>query len=49
VTADGRYLGTVRGLRLPAAISATGRAAFLERDGDDVERVVVRQLPAGWF
>lgn len=49
VTADGRYLGTVRGLRLPAAISASGRAVFLERDGDDVERVVVRQLPAGWF
>ncbi|HEU4562719.1 MAG TPA: 6-bladed beta-propeller [Longimicrobium sp.] len=49
VTADGRYLGTVTGIRLPTAISATGRAAWLERDEDDVERVVVRQLPAGWF
>ncbi|HET7460719.1 MAG TPA: hypothetical protein VFJ82_05710, partial [Longimicrobium sp.] len=49
VTADGRYLGTVRGLKLPAAVSATGRAAWLERDEDDVEHVIVRQLPAGWF
>lgn len=49
VTADGRYLGTLNGTRLPAAISATGRAAYLERDADDVERVIVRQLPAGWY
>jgi hypothetical protein len=49
VTADGRYLGTVTGVRLPAAVSATGRAAWLERDDDDVEHVVVRQLPAGWY
>ncbi len=49
VTADGRYLGTVTGVKLPAAVSATGRAAYLERDGDDVEHVVVRQLPAGWY
>lgn len=49
VTADGRYLGTVTGIKLPAAVSATGRAAWLERDDDDVEHVVVRQLPAGWY
>ncbi|HYH83367.1 MAG TPA: 6-bladed beta-propeller [Longimicrobium sp.] len=49
VTADGRYLGTVSGIKLPISISATGRAAYLERDEDDVERIVVRQLPAGWF
>jgi hypothetical protein len=46
---SGQYLGTVTGLRLPEAISATGRAVWLERDEDDVERVVVRQLPPGWF
>lgn len=49
VTADGRYLGTVTGIKLPAAISATGRAVYLERDEDDVEHVVVRQLPPGWY
>ena len=49
LTPDGRYLGTLNGTKLPAAISATGRAAYLERDEDDVERVVVRQLPAGWY
>jgi len=49
LTADGRYLGTVRGLKLPVSVSASGRAAWLERDEDEVERVVVRQLPAGWY
>jgi 6-bladed beta-propeller len=49
VTVDGRYLGTLNGTKLPAAISATGRAAYLERDADDVERVIVRQLPRGWY
>lgn len=49
LTPDGRYLGTLRGTPLPAAVSATGRAAYLERDTDDVERVVVRQLPPGWY
>lgn len=48
LTADGQYLGTISDQRLPAAISASGRAAYLERDDMDVERVVVRQLPAGW-
>ncbi|HEX6748892.1 MAG TPA: 6-bladed beta-propeller [Longimicrobium sp.] len=49
VTPDGRYLGTLNGTKLPVAISATGRAVYLERDADDVERVIVRQLPAGWY
>ena len=49
LTPDGRYLGTLNGTKLPVAISATGRAVYLERDDDDVERVVVRQLPTGWY
>lgn len=49
LTPDGRYLGTLNGTKLPIAISATGRAVYLERDDEDVERVVVRQLPAGWY
>jgi hypothetical protein len=49
LTPDGRYLGTLNGTKLPVAISATGRAVYLERDDEDVERVVVRQLPAGWY
>ena len=49
LTADGRYLGTLRGTQLPAAISASGRAAYFARDENEVERVIVRQLPSGWF
>jgi hypothetical protein len=49
LTPDGRYLGTLNGTKLPVAVSATGRAVYLERDADDVERVVVRQLPVGWY
>jgi hypothetical protein len=49
LTPDGRYLGTLNGTKLPEAVSATGRAVYLERDADDVERVVVRQLPPGWY
>ncbi|HEX8274408.1 MAG TPA: 6-bladed beta-propeller [Longimicrobiaceae bacterium] len=45
VAPDGRYLGTVTGQKLPAAFSASGRAAYLEKDDMGVERVVVRQLP----
>lgn len=45
VASDGRYLGTVTGQRLPAAFSASGRAAYVEKDDLGVERVVVRQLP----
>jgi hypothetical protein len=45
VAPDGRYLGTVTGQKLPAAFSASGRAAYVEKDDMGVERVVVRQLP----
>lgn len=45
VTADGRYLGTLTGQRLPDAFSASGRVAYIQTDDEGVERVVVRQLP----
>jgi hypothetical protein len=49
VTADGRYIGTVTGLARPSAVSADGtRAAFIDRDAFDVERVIVRGLPREW-
>ncbi len=45
VTSEGRYLGTVTGQKLPLAFSASGRAAYVEKDDLGVERVVVKQLP----
>ena len=48
ITAEGQYLGTITGQRRPVAISASGRAAYIETDDVGVERVVVRQLPAAW-
>lgn len=48
VRADGTYLGSLTGFRLPDAISRGGRAAHVERDEDGVQRVVVRALPATW-
>lgn len=48
ITPDGRYLGTFTGLGVPDAISRSGLAAYLEDDEDGVQRIVVRQLPAGW-
>jgi hypothetical protein len=48
VTPEGQYLGTITGTALPDAISRSGLAAYIERDDDDVERVVVRRLPEGW-
>jgi hypothetical protein len=48
IDAAGRYLGTISGQKLPAAVSPGGRAAYIERDDMDVEKVVVRKLPAGW-
>ena len=48
ITYDGRYIGTIPGGRVPAAISAGGRAAWIERDDMGVERVVVRHLPSSW-
>lgn len=46
VTPAGRYLGTLTGIRMPAAISPGGRAAYVETDELGVERVVVARLPA---
>jgi hypothetical protein len=49
VTAEGRYIGTLRGMRRPAAVNADGSlGAWIERDEMDVERVIVRRLPASW-
>lgn len=48
VTPEGQYLGTITGSTLPEAISRNGLAAYVERDENDVERVVVRRLPEGW-
>lgn len=48
LTADGSYVGTLPVAGLPGAISRGGLAAYIERDEDDVVRVVVRRLPAGW-
>ena len=44
---EGTYVGTLRGLRLPAAIGPDGLVAWIERDGFDVPRVVVRRMPEG--
>jgi hypothetical protein len=49
VTPQGEYIGTLRGQNIPLAISANGRAAYLERDDEGVERIVLRQLPRGWY
>jgi hypothetical protein len=48
VSPEGRYVGTLTGMRLPAAISRGGLAAYVERDELDVPRVVVRRLPDAW-
>lgn len=48
VTPEGQYLGTITGTALPDAISRNGLAAYIERDDDGVERVVVRRLPENW-
>lgn len=48
VTPEGQYVGTITGSRLPDALSRSGLAAYVERDENDVERVVVRRLPEGW-
>ncbi|HEY0017633.1 MAG TPA: 6-bladed beta-propeller [Longimicrobium sp.] len=48
VTPEGQYLGTITGTRLPDAISRGGLAAYVERDENDVERVIVRRLPESW-
>lgn len=48
ITGAGEYRGTLGGVLLPAAISRGGLAAYIEKDDDDVERVVVRRLPGEW-
>jgi hypothetical protein len=48
VRADGTYVGTIANSIFPAAVSKSGRAAFIERDELGVERVTVKQLPAVW-
>ncbi len=49
VTAEGRYIGTINGLRRPAAVNTHGTlAAWIERNDLDVEQVIVRRLPDSW-
>ncbi|HEX6368257.1 MAG TPA: 6-bladed beta-propeller [Longimicrobium sp.] len=48
VTPEGQYLGTITGSALPDAISRSGLAAYIDRDEDGVERIIVRRLPANW-
>jgi hypothetical protein len=48
VYADGRYIGTLPNEELPNAVSRTGRAAYIQRDENGVERVVVKRLPPTW-
>ncbi len=45
LNANGQYLGTVRGMTMPDAFAADGRAAFIETDEMGVQHVVVRRLP----
>jgi hypothetical protein len=48
IAADGTYLGTFPGARVPQAHSSGGRAAYVEEDELGVVRVVVRRVPRGW-
>ena len=48
VAADGRYIGTLASAVLPNAVSRSGRAAYIERDENGVEHVVVKRLPPTW-
>ena len=48
VTSGGAYIGTVANQPLPAAVSRSGLAAYIERDDLGIERVVVRRLPSAW-
>ncbi len=50
-TTAGHYVGTIPtdGLRIPDAFGPGGLVAYVERDELDVPRVVVRQLPEGWY
>jgi hypothetical protein len=46
--ADGAYVGTIAKSSLPAAVSRSDKAAFIERDALGVERVTVKRLPTTW-
>jgi hypothetical protein len=48
VDAMGRYIGTLPPQPLPAAVSQSGLAAYVERDDLGVQRVAVRRLPGSW-
>lgn len=49
VAADGRYVGTITGEKMPSAFSPGGLAAYIENDPDtDIPRVIVKRLPASW-
>jgi hypothetical protein len=47
--ADGRYVGTLKGVDLPDAIGPDGLLAFIETDDLGVQRVTVRKAPASWL
>lgn len=44
LTAEGRYLGSLRGWELPAAFSRGGRVAYVREDALGVQRVVVMRV-----
>lgn len=46
--ADGRYIGTLEGIELPLATSRSGLGVWIEKDELEVEKIVVRRLPASW-
>ena len=48
INGAGQYVGSING-KMPDAISPTGRAAYIEKDDMDVEKVVVRRLPQSWM
>jgi hypothetical protein len=45
---DGTYIGTLVKQSVPRAVSASGLAAYVERNALDIEQVVVRRLPPSW-
>lgn len=48
IAADGTYLGTTHGARLPVAFSPGGLVAYVEEDSLGVQRVTVSRLPEDW-
>jgi hypothetical protein len=45
---NGTYIGTILNAVVPAAVSKSGRAGFIERDELGVERVTVKRVPTTW-